>query len=89
MLKIDTRFEPAGPVTLTIAGHFGNEHLGELKRALQRARRSHKEVFIDLSEVTLVDRHSLQFLAAQTRQDIKLINCPEYLEPWISRECAE
>ena len=42
----------------------------------------------DMSEVMLVDRPSLQFLAAQAREDIKLINCPEYIEPWISRETA-
>jgi len=46
----------------------------------------HKEVAVDLSEVTLVDRSCLQFLAA--RQDIKLINCPEYIQPWICRESS-
>ena len=45
-----------------------------------------KQIVIDLSEVTLVDKPSLQFLAAQVREDIKLMNCPEYIEPWIDRE---
>ena len=45
-----------------------------------------KQIVIDLGEVTLVDRPSLQFLAAQAREDITLINCPEYIEPWITRE---
>ena len=49
----------------------------------------HKRVVIDLGEVTLVDRPSLQFLAEQAREDIKLINCPEYIEPWISRSAQE
>jgi hypothetical protein len=39
-----------------------------------------------MSEVTLVDRPSLQFLAAQSRDHVTLINCPAYIEPWIARE---
>lgn len=61
---------------------------GELRRAIGKARRMHKQIVIDLGEVTLVDRPSVQFLAEQSRDDIKLINCPEYLQPWIYRELS-
>jgi hypothetical protein len=44
---------------------------------------------IDLSEVTLLDKPSLQFLAAQTREDVTLTNCPEYIQPWIYRETSQ
>jgi anti-anti-sigma regulatory factor len=89
MVKIATQLDPAGPVTLTLAGKCNGGSLGELRRAIDKARRLHKQVVIDLGEVTLVDRPSLQFLAEQSRDDIKLINCPEYIEPWISRTAQE
>ena len=89
MVKIATQFDPAGPVTLALAGKCNGGSLGELRRAIDKARRMQKEIVIDLGEVTLVDRPSLQFLAEQARDDIKLINCPEYIEPWISRSAQE
>jgi anti-anti-sigma regulatory factor len=88
MVKIATQLDPAGSVTLALAGKCNGGSLGELRRAIDKARRMQKQVVIDLGEVTLVDRPSLQFLAAQLREDVKLINCPEYIEPWISRETA-
>ncbi|MGH9664864.1 MAG: hypothetical protein ACRD9L_10615 [Bryobacteraceae bacterium] len=88
MLKIATRLDPAGPVTLLLAGYLSEDSLAELETALDKVRRTHKQISIDLSELTLVDRHSLQFLVAQKRQDIELINCPEYIEPWIYREAS-
>lgn len=88
MVKIETQFDAAGAVTLTLAGKCSGGCLGELRRAIDRARRMQKQIVIDMSEVTLVDKPSLQFLAAQVREDIKLVNCPEYIEPWIDRESS-
>ncbi len=85
MVKI-AQLDPLGPVTLTLAGKCSGGCLGELRRAIERARRMQREIVIDLSEVTLMDRPSLEFLAAQSRADIKLVNCPEYIQPWIYRE---
>jgi len=42
-------------------------------------------VAIDLSEVTLVDPGGVAFLVEQSADDIRLLNCPEYLEPWVER----
>jgi anti-anti-sigma regulatory factor len=89
MLRIDIRFETDGDTTRALAGKCNGTALGELRRAIDRARRTHKRVVIDLSEVTLLDRPSLQFLAAQTREDVQLTNCPEYIQPWIYRESSQ
>jgi anti-anti-sigma regulatory factor len=89
MLRIDIRLEAEGDTTLALAGKCNGTALGELRRAIERARRTHKRVVIDLSEVTLLDRPSLQFLAAQTREDVQLTNCPEYIQPWICRESSQ
>jgi hypothetical protein len=85
-VKIAARHEPGGPVTLVIAGKCNGGCLGELRRAIEKARRMQRQIIIDMSEVTLVDRPSLQFLAAQSRDHVTLINCPAYIEPWIARE---
>jgi hypothetical protein len=61
--------------------------LGELRRAIDRARRQRaRRVALDLSEITLADRASVDFLSQQSREEIELINCPAYLAAWISRE---
>jgi anti-anti-sigma regulatory factor len=88
MLTIDMKLDN-GDATLALAGKCNGTSLGELRRAIDRARRSHKRVVIDLSEVTLLDKPSLQFLAAQTREDVTLTNCPEYIQPWIYRETSQ
>ena len=89
MLKIDIQLDTDGDATLTLAGKCNGTALGELRRAIDRARRCNKRVVIDLGEVTLLDRPSLQFLAAQTREDVQLTNCPEYIQPWIYRESSQ
>jgi len=89
MLRIDIDLETDGNATLTLAGKCNGTSLGELRRAIDRARRAHKRVLIDLGEVTLLDRPSLQFLAAQTREDVTLTNCPAYIQPWIYRESSQ
>jgi hypothetical protein len=86
IVRIAPRQDPAGPITLVIAGKCNGGCLGELRRAIDKARRMDRQIVIDMSEVTLVDRPSLQFLAAQARDNITLVNCPAYIQPWIARE---
>ncbi len=86
LARIATQNDGNGSVTLSIAGKCNGGCLGELRRAIEKARRSNKSVFIDMSEITLVDRPSVQFLAEQARDNVTLINCPPYIEPWIERE---
>jgi hypothetical protein len=88
VIKMATRHDLTGPVILEIAGNFCGNCLGKLRRQLGKARRMNKPILIDLGEVTLVDPDSVHFLAEQTRENVRLINCPEYIEPWIHRELS-
>jgi hypothetical protein len=89
MLKIESKAEPTGAVRLALAGRMNANSLGELRRAIDRARRHRsRRVALDLSEITLADRASIDFLVEQSKDEIDLINCPVYLEPWIARERA-
>jgi ABC-type transporter Mla MlaB component len=89
MLKIATRSDSAGAGTLVLAGCVNQDTLGELQQALEAVRGMHKRVQIDLSEVTLVDRLGMRFLAAQRRRDVRLIKCPQYIRPWIRRALGD
>ena len=86
MLRIATHNDNNGIVTLAITGKCNGGCIGELRRAIDKARRLQKQIVIDMGEITLVDRPSVQFLAAQARDNITLINCPAYIQPWIARE---
>ena len=89
MLKIDLTHDEEGFATLALVGKCNGMALGELRRAIEKARRTRKRVTIDLSEVTLLDKPSAQFLAAQAQEEVTLTNCPPYIEPWIDRESAQ
>ena len=87
MLKIESKPQPTGAVKLALAGRMHANCLGEIRRAIDKARRQRaRGVAIDLGEVTLADRASIDFLVQQGREEIELINCPPYLASWIDRE---
>ena len=85
MLKIAHISNGLGGVLL-LAGSVARESLAELELAIADAKRLHREVSLDLSEVTLIDHAGAHFLAQQSRRDVRLVECPEYIEPWIGRE---
>jgi hypothetical protein len=41
---------------------------------------------LDLEEVTLLDRDSVRFLIRCESEGIQLLNCPLYVQEWITRE---
>ena len=88
-MRITLKAENLETVTVALSGPLSGACLGELRREIERAQRMRKRVTIDLSEVTLLDRYSLTFLASQTRADIALLNCPQYIEPWLARETTK
>ena len=87
--SIITVSEPAaGAVTLVLNGKFGEEAIADLEQFISQARGSQREVYLDLSEVTLVDRKTVQYFSEQAEADVKLVNCPVYLQPWIGSGAA-
>jgi len=87
MFKIESKPEAAGTIRLMLAGRIHANSLGELRRAIDRARRQRgRRVALDLTEITLADRASVDFLLQQRREEIDLVNCPPYLQPWLEGE---
>lgn len=76
-------------VTILLNGILSEDALPELEQSISRARLERQRIFIDLSEVTLVDRKAVQYFETQAVNDVKLINCPVYLRRWLSRGLDE
>ena len=90
--KIETEADAAAcSVTLMLNGKFGEDALPQLEMAVSDAKTSHTTVYLDLSEVTLVDRKAVEYLSIQAARNVKLVNCPVYLRRWITQgsESAE
>ncbi len=84
--KIVSAHDPSEPsVTLLLNGKVSEDVIPELENSIVEARESRRRVYIDLSEVTLVDRKAVQYFSEQSAQDVKLVNCPVYLRRWINQ----
>jgi hypothetical protein len=59
------------------------ENLPELHTEIKQCAHSLK---LDLKDVNLLDRRSVQFLIQCKSQGIQLINCPLFIHEWIIRE---
>lgn len=88
--KITTESHPAErSVTLLLNGKFSEDAIPELERSISNAQGADQRIFIDLSEVTLVDRKAVEYISGRAGHDIKLVNCPIYLRRWISQVSDE
>ena len=83
---IKTEVHPGeSSVTLMLNGKFGEESLGALEQSIGEARQTNCRIYIDLSEVTLVDRILVRYISSQASNGITLVNCPVYLRRWITQ----
>lgn len=88
--KITTEPHPAErSVTLLLNGKFSEDALPDLEQSISQARGAHQRIYIDLSEVTLVDRKAVQYFSRQAEHNVKLVNCPIYLRRWIGQVSDE
>ena len=72
-------------VTLLLNGRFDEDAIRDLESSILEVRGTHEHVYIDLSEVTLVDRKAVRYLSEQANRNIELVNCPIYLRGWITQ----
>ncbi len=70
-------------VVLRVCGRIRAEHVRTLKELI---RRKSGAVALDLTEVTLVAREAVTFLAACELKSIEVRNCPAFLREWIDKE---
>ena len=69
-------------VLLHMSGHLQEVHVSMIEELIAKETDS---VFLDLAEVTLVDREAVRFLAVCKVRGIELRNCPGFIREWISK----
>ena len=83
MLKIERIGN--GEIVFILSGRLEADNVSELS-ALLAAEGSGPRLALDLSDVVLVDRAIVQFLAQREVAGVTLRNCPLYIREWITRE---
>jgi hypothetical protein len=82
MLRIERRSKGRSSTNLKLSGRMQADGLSELLAEIEECN----PVSLDLEEVTLLDRDSVRFLIGCESKGVLLINCPLYVQEWISRE---
>jgi ABC-type transporter Mla MlaB component len=82
MLRID-KFSDGQVTTLRLSGRIQSKHLRELQFQIEGFT---QKTMLDLEEVKLVDRATVQFLSQCESNGLDLLNCPLYVREWILRE---
>ena len=78
------RSTDARGVTFLLSGEMDSDHVTELEALIAAA--SDRLVFLDLTDVTLVNQEAITFLASVEAAGTVLVNCPEYVRRWIDAE---
>jgi anti-anti-sigma regulatory factor len=75
-------------IVFTLTGRIQAEQVSELQ-TLVRSEVPRHNLILDLTEVKLVDRDAVRFLAQIEAQGARLRNCSAFVREWISRERNE
>ena len=78
------RSEGSSGVVFGLSGEMDAEHAARLEDLLTEETRG--TILLDLTEVTLVARDAVRFLARVEGRGIRIENCPEYVRSWIAAE---
>jgi hypothetical protein len=82
MLRIQ-RQSRGTSTNLKLSGRLQADGLSDL---LSEIAKCEARPSLDLDEITLLDRESVQFLIRCESEGIQLVNCPLYVREWITRE---
>jgi anti-anti-sigma regulatory factor len=81
--KIEQLAGEEGMIVFRVSGHVQSEHVSAIEELIAREG---GQMAIDLSELTLVDRDAVRYLAVCEMRGIELRNCPPFLREWLIRE---
>ena len=81
-----SRSEDTGRVTFTLSGRIEEEELAELRSLLKsEIGATSKAIVLDLTDVKLLHREAVKFLATCETDGTELRNCPSYVREWIEK----
>lgn len=66
----------------TLSGRLEAKHVPELQKMMDAYK---GDIVLDLQELVLADRDSIEFLTRSEADGIVIKNCPEYIREWISK----
>ncbi len=82
MLRIDKLWGKTSRI-LKLSGRIQEENLADLQAEIAQSADPPK---LDLKDVNLLDRRSVRFLIYCESQGIELVNCPLFIQEWITCE---
>ena len=85
-LRIQSSTEGDAQV-FALCGRIREDQVPELEAFIASASGGH-DLILDLTDVKLVDRGAVRFLAQHETRGAQLRNCPAYIREWISRETS-
>jgi anti-anti-sigma regulatory factor len=68
-----------------LSGRIETSAIAELRRLFER-QKDYRDIVLDLSNVTVIDRDVLHFFARCEANGVKLENCALYIREWMERE---
>ena len=71
-------------IVFALSGDMDHEHAAGLHELLASEADAH--ITVDLQNVTLVDRATVQLLAGVEADGIRIVNCPRYVRTWMTAE---
>ena len=87
-MSVTIKYGQENQVTVYVRDSLNVASIGELRRAMEKVRREGRLASVNLSDLTLADRTSLQYLASLSREGTELRECPSYIATWIDKVSA-
>ena len=81
--KIEQLTGVKGRVVLRVSGYIQSEHVSTIEELIAREG---GKIALDLTEIMLVDRDAVSYLAVCELKGIELRNCPPFLREWITKD---
>ena len=81
--KIERLASKGNMIVLRLCGWIQVEHVKTIRELIEQ---ENGKVALDLTEMTLVDRDVVNFLATCELKCIELRNCPAFLREWVTSE---
>jgi anti-anti-sigma regulatory factor len=68
-----------------LSGRIETPAIAELRRLFE-LQRDHRDIVLDLKEVSVIDRDVMRFFVRCEADGVKLENCTPYIREWMERE---
>jgi len=88
-LSVTIKYGDENRATIYVRDSLSVASVGELRRAMDKVRREGRVAILNLAELTLTDRLSLQYLAGLDKDGTELRECPSYIAAWINKISAK